>query len=601
MSAVTVSRKETAAALATETGRRPAARPWLRALEMTAPIAKHPHRTLPAVIQEAAGKFAHAPALLSRRECFSYSSLAGRVNRYSRWALEQGIAKGDPVCVMMPNRPDYMAIWLGITQVGGVAALVNTNLTGSSLAHSVNTVAPKHVIVAAEFVDLITEALPRLERTARIWVHGAGRDGFVRLDSEIEQYADGIRIEDLALYLYTSGTTGMPKAARVSHGRLMQWSHWFAGMLETRPGDRLYNCLPMYHSAGGVLATGAVLIAGGSVVIRDHFSAAEFWDDVVRWDCTIFQYIGELCRYLLRVPHHPLESHHRIRICCGNGLRPDVWRAFQSRFRIPRILEFYAATEGNVSLFNVEGKPGAIGRIPPYLAHRFPAALVRCDPESGEPVRDERGFCVACLPGEAGEMIGKMGTSVSNIAGRFEGYTDAQATERKILRDVFEPCDEWYRTGDLMRRDEHGYYYFVDRAGDTFRWKGENVSTAEVAEAIAGIPGVQDAVVYGVRVPGTEGRAGMAAVVTSGDFDLANFRDNLLTHLPEYAVPVFLRLRNAIDVTATFKHPKDDLQREGFDPSRIADAIYTHDRERGAYIRLDRELFDRVVSGQVRL
>ena len=215
-------------------------------------------------------------------------------------------------------------------------------------------------------------------------------------------------IDDRALYIYTSGTTGLPKAANVSHARLMQWSHWFAGMMETGPSDRLYNCLPMYHSVGGIVATGAVLAAGGSVVIRENFSASQFWNDVVQWDCTLFQYIGELCRYLLHTAENPVETEHQIRMCCGNGLRPDIWNSFKTRFRIPRILEFYAATEGNVSMFNVEGKPGAIGRIPSYLAHRFPAALVQFDVEKEEPVRNEQGFCVRTAPNETGEAIGRI-------------------------------------------------------------------------------------------------------------------------------------------------------------------------------------------------
>ena len=222
----------------------------------------------------------------------------------------------------------------------------------------------------------------------------------------------------------------------------------------------MYNCLPMYHSVGGVLATGAVLVGGGSVVIRERFSARQFWSDVVRWDCTLFQYIGELCRYLLHTEPHPHETEHRIRMCCGNGLRPDVWNGFKERFRIPQILEFYAATEGNVSLVNVEGKPGAIGRIPPFLAHRFPAALVKYDAEADAPVRDARGFCVRCAPNEVGEAIGQLLKDRSNVGSRFEGYTNEEASEQKILRDVFEPGDAWFRTGDLMRQGRARLFLF---------------------------------------------------------------------------------------------------------------------------------------------
>jgi fatty-acyl-CoA synthase len=357
----------------------------------------------------------------------------------------------------------------------------------------------------------------------------------------------------------------------------------------------------MYHSIGGVVATGAVLLNGGSVVIRDRFSASEFWDDVIRFDCTLFQYIGELCRYLVHTKPHPREREHRLRMCCGNGLRPDVWYEFKERFQVPRILEFYAATEGNVTMFNVEGKPGAIGRIPSFLAHRSPTALVKFDVDTGELMRDERGFCIRCRPNEVGEAIGKIIDAGSGLGGRFEGYTSKADSEKKILRDVFDQGDAWFRTGDLMRKDESGYFYFVDRVGDTYRWKGENVSTSEVSETITAFPGITEASVYGVAVPGTEGRAGMATIVSDNVLDLAGFREHLVTCLPDYARPVFLRVRSEIEITSTFKHKKSDLVRDGYDPDVTSDPIYVHDSRRQAFVPLDRALHERIASGQVHL
>ena len=586
-------------------------RVWLRALELTAPITTTPHRILPAVIEELAERFAEAPALLSEGECLTYRGLATRSNRYARWALDRGLVKGDVVGLFMLNRPEYMAIWLGITRIGGVVALLNTNLSGAALAHAVNLVAPRHVIVAAELLEPFTRALPDLAGAPRIWAHGDSPGDFPRIDGDIERLAgDALgaaearptTIEDRALYIYTSGTTGLPKAARVSHARLMQWSHWFAGMMDTRASDRMYNCLPMYHSVGGVLATGAVLVGGGSVVIRDKFSARQFWPDVIRWDCTLFQYIGELCRYLVHTERAPHDTEHGIRLACGNGLRPDVWNDFKTRFRIPQILEFYASTEGNVSMVNVEGKPGAIGRIPAFLAHRFPAALVRFDVARNEPVRNEAGFCVRCAPDEVGEAIGQVLEEPSNAGRRFEGYTSEEDSERKILRGVFEPGDAWFRTGDLMRRDADGYFYFVDRIGDTFRWKGENVATSEVAEAICAFPAVREAHVYGVALPGTDGRAGMAALVADAGagLDLAAFRAHLVRCLPDYARPLFLRIRSAMDVTATFKHTKSESVRQGYDPAGTDDAIYFDDPDRHAFVRLDQTTYDRIQRGRIR-
>src|ERR1043166_5049007 len=315
---------------------------WLRALAMTATIPKQPARTLPVAIEELAAARGDAPALLADGECLTFAMLAARARSYGRWALLEGVGKGDVVCLVMPNRPDYLAIWLGITGVGGIVALLNTNLTGPALAHCIDIVEPKHIIVADELSAAFDSARPHLSSDARVWPHGE-----ISLAGGEAPAAPPVTIDDCALYIYTSGTTGLPKAAKVSHRRLMTWSAWFAGMIGTRPEDRMYNCLPMYHSVGGVVATGAVLLGGGSVAIRDKFSASRFWDDVVRFDCTLFQYIGELCRYLVHAPAHPQENGHRLRLAVGNGLRPDVWNAFKDRFKIPQILEFYASTEGN--------------------------------------------------------------------------------------------------------------------------------------------------------------------------------------------------------------------------------------------------------------
>lgn len=582
---------------------------WVRALEMTAPIGRNRSVTLPVLIETLADKYGAALALISDRECFTYRALAERSNQYARWALGQ-LAAGDVVCLLMLNCPEYMAIWLGITRIGGIVSLVNTNLAGDSLAHAINIVAPKHVIVGVELVEAFAAVRPQLGSGVQCWAHGQDDPGFPRIDHEIQRGA-GDRlpasecpppsIMDRALYIYTSGTTGLAKAANVSHFRLMQWSHWFAGMMDTCPSDRMYNCLPMYHSIGGVVATGATLVNGGSVVLRQRFSASHFWDDITEWDCTLFQYIGELCRYLVNSPQHPREAEHRIRLCCGNGLRPDVWDEFKRRFRIPQILEFYAATEGNFALYNCEGKPGAIGRIPSFIEHRLPVALIRFDIKTGKPIRNQTGFCIRCSTNEVGEAIGKILDDGSSPGSRFEGYTDKEASESKVLRNVFVNGDAWFRTGDLMRRDERGYFYFVDRVGDTFRWKGENVSTTEVAETISACPGVVEAVVYGVTIPDTEGRAGMAAVVVGQEFDLIAFRQHLTERLPEYACPLFLRVCGKIETTPTFKPRKQDLSREGYDPALTGDAVYFNDRVRQAFVKLDALLYERIQARNVRL
>src|SRR5262245_31714467 len=582
----------------------------LRTLKMTTPIAKHPTRVFPQVVSELADQHGDAPALLSDRERLSYRELAARSNRYARWALAQDVRKGDTVCLLMPGRPEFLALWVGVTRVGGVVSLLNTNLTGTALAYCINVVEPKHIVVAAELFEALQSARAHITGNAKIWLHGDADANFPRIDREIDGLPSdelapsdrrALTVEDRALYIYTSGTTGLPKAANMNHYRVMLATHAFAGVMDTNASDRMYDCLPLYHTAGGLLATGALLVRGGSVVIREKFSAREFWDDIVRWDCTCFQYIGELCRYLVNSPPHPKERAHRLRFACGNGLRADVWQQFKERFQIPQIIEFYAATEGNVSLFNFDGKEGAVGRLPWWALARFPTRIVRFDVERQQPVRNERGFCIECAPDEAGEVIGKVLKDASKPGQRFEGYANAAETDKKTLRDVFVKGDVWFRTGDLMRKDKHGYFYFIDRIGDTFRWKGENVSTTEVEEAVTQFDGILEANVYGAAVSGRDGRAGMAAIMAKDNLNLTALRDHLAQRLPEYARPVFLRIRQDSDVTTTFKQKKIDLVKEGFDPGVTHDPIYFNDPQRKAFVRVDAALYQDINAGRVRL
>ena len=586
------------------------AKAWARALERTASLHPTVGITLPILIDNLASTYSAKLALISEDDAVSYTELGQRSNQYARWALAQGLRAGEVVCLLMHNCADYVAIWLGITRVGGVVALINTNLTGEILEHAIAVASPRHVIAGVELVAAVEANRARLP-AARVWACGAGDPGkdprlvldrreFSGRPLEADEHT-AVPVRNTALLIYTSGTTGLPKAVKLSHYRILEWSSWFAGMMDTRSDDRLFNCLPMYHSTGGVVGIGAMLVNGGAVVIRRRFSASQFWDDIVEQGCTLFLYIGELCRYLLGAPEHPRESKHHLRLCFGNGLRKDVWEAFASRFRIPRIIEFYAATEGNVSLYNCEGRPGAIGRVPPFLAHRFPVALIQCDAVSGEPLLDQDGRCVRCGANEVGEAVGEILTGDDAGTRLFEGYTDASASEHKILRNVFASGDAWFRTGDLMRRDKAGYFYFVDRIGDTFRWKGENVSTTQVAEVVSACPGVAEAVVYGVEVPGAEGRAGMAAITTGPEFSLVSLQTHLAEHLPDYARILFVRVCAALDVTGTFKPMKERLVREGYGPNAARDGLYFNHPSSQAFEVLDAGIRERIQRGDIRL
>ena len=407
----------------------------------------------------------------------------------------------------------------------------------------------------------------------------------------------GVTCKDRAFYIFTSGTTGLPKAANITHLRMLFMMYGFAGALDSGPRDRMYDVLPLYHSAGGICAVGVALTAGGSLVLRRKLSVHEFWNDCFRYKPTCFQYIGELCRYLLNAPPGAHERDHALRVITGNGLRPEIWSAFQQRFAIPKIIEFYGATEGNVSLLNYDGKVGAVGRVPSYMRRLVTTRIVRFDIEREMPIRGADGFCIECAPGEVGEAIGQ----ITDEPGKtFDGYTQAADTQKKVLRDVFEKGDAWFRTGDLMRHDELGYFYFVDRIGDTFRWKGENVATSEVSEALGVVPGIQEANVYGVAVPGQDGRAGMAALVVGPGFDVATLAQKLAGNLAPYARPVFLRLQPEMEITGTFKQRKVELVKEGFDPNTIRDPIYWLDPATERYEPLDAARYGEIAAGRVK-
>jgi fatty-acyl-CoA synthase len=545
-------------------------------------------------------------AILYQDSTYTYAKLNEAANRYAHWAMAQGIRRGDVVALFMENRPEYLFAWLGIVKLGGVVALINTNLRGQPLAHCIGIANARHAIVGAELAELYLEASVLLETKPTLWVTGGRSTDAEDLDAALAGASpapldiavrDGLVCKDNAFYIYTSGTTGLPKAANFSHMRMLFMMYGFAGALNAGERDRMYDTLPMYHSTGGVCAPGVALTAGGSLVIRRKFSVQEFWADIHKYRPTFFQYIGELCRYLLNAPPGPHERDHVIRAITGNGLRPEIWNAFQTRFAIPKIIEFYGATEGNVSMLNYDGKPGAVGRVPTYMRRIMTTRIVKFDIEREMPVRGADGFCVECAENEAGEAIGRIR---SEPGANFEGYTQKIDTQKKLLSDVFEKGDLWFRTGDLMRRDGEGYFYFVDRIGDTFRWKGENVATGEVAEALGVIPGIAEANVYGVSVPGQDGRAGMAALVVAPTFDPALLGERLKASLPAYARPVFLRLRPEMEITGTFKQRKIELVKEGFDPSTIADPLYWYDPATARYERLDAPRYADIFAGRVK-
>lgn len=541
--------------------------------------------------EELAAAHPARPFLVWEDGVISYAAANRAMNRCAHLARAQGLEPGDTVALMLENRPEFLYLWLGLVKIGCIPALINTHIGGAALLHALGaSTGSKVLFVGGECLEQLeslggAEGLATHLPTVQVTDEGEieGRLASCSAENPPRALRAGAVGESTFCLVFTSGTTGLPKAALITHMRWLGVGDGWAALFDHQPTDVFYCVLPLYHVAAGMSLLSQVLACGGCMVLRRRFSASRFWDDVRRHRVTITQYSGEMCRYLVNQPPRPNDREHTLRLMSGAGLNGEVWTRFQERFAVPHLVEGYGGTEINCAFMNLDGRVGSCGRIP--YKERSNARLVRYDLETGEHPRNPDGTLIECAPGETGELIGMIVRLPGIGAGRFDGYTDAQATERKILRDVFRPGDAWFRTGDLFRRDEEDYFYFVDRIGDTYRWKSENVSTAEVGEALGAYPDLESIAVYGVEVSGEEGRAGMAAVAMKPgrSFDPAAFYALASATLPSYAVPVFVRILRQADITSTFKLRRTDLQQMGYEPGPQGDPIYVLDAAEHTY------------------
>ncbi|KAL7305240.1 hypothetical protein TKK_0002625 [Trichogramma kaykai] len=521
-----------------------------------------------------------------------------------------GFKKGDAVALFLENSPEYVCIWLGLSKLGVITSLINTNLRKASLTHSINVAKCQALIYGSGLAEAVKGVVQTLD--SKIPLYRLSNDSgessddlnsreLNKLLAEAPSTAPVIQEKgcygDKLMYIYTSGTTGLPKAAVITNSRFMfiaSGIHFLAGFKES---DRFYTPLPLYHTAGGVMSVGQSLLHGSTVVIRKKFSASMYFNDCIKYNCTVAQYIGEMCRYVLAVSPKKEDTNHNIRIIFGNGLRPQIWREFVARFKIPKVCEFYGATEGNANIVNIDNTIGAIGFVSRILPAVYPISIIKVN-ESGEPVRNSKGLCQVCEPNEPGVFIGKI--IPNNPSRAFLGYVDEKASTSKIVHDVFSKGDSAFISGDILVADELGYLYFKDRTGDTFRWKGENVSTSEIEAIISNFINYRDCIVYGVEVFGAEGRAGMAAIHDAdGTLDIAHLSSAVKEHLPVYARPQFIRILTKIDLTGTFKLKKKDLQVEGYNPKVIRDKLFYFDAKLG-YQLLSEEKYEQIQTGKIR-
>lgn len=565
---------------------------------------------VPAALQRWASERPHDPFLSFEGQRWTVGSFDAEVNRHARAWRELGLGSGEVVALMLDNRPAMLFHFMALAKLGAIAALINPSLRDAALRHAIAVAEPRFALIGREHLEPLLELaddLPLAKQSILIDVElppgvdfsrdeACDRAGFacwnpltagalpLRL-SQAELHA----LAEPVAYIYTSGTTGLPKGAVVKHHRLRRAADVFGGFTRMTTEDCLYCCLPLYHASGMVIGFPMTIAHRCRFALARRFSVSNFWADCRAHEATMFIYVGELCRYLYNRPPGPGDRDHGVTRMLGNGLREDVWAGFVERFGIERVVEFYAATEGNAETANLFNFEGTVGPLLPWKM-----ALARYDLDKGELVRDKQGFCVKADAGEPGLLLGK-------IAGKNEytGYTDPSASARKVLSDVFEPGDQWFDTGDLLKRDRMWHLYFVDRLGDTFRWKGENVSTQEVAEALNRGPGVCESTVYGVEIPGRDGRAGMAAIVIDpAQWDPQRFFSHVAASLPSYAQPRFVRVVESLTTTGTFKHKKNSLRDEGWDPERIEDPLWLRDEAGGRYVELTAERRAAVLAGK---
>ncbi|CAN3130247.1 long-chain-acyl-CoA synthetase FadD6 [Mycobacterium sp. smrl_JER01] len=548
------------------------------------------------VFQDRAAQHADKVFLRFEDRDITYGEANETVNRYAAVLAARGVGHGDVVGIMMRNSPEPVLLMLAAVKCGAISGMLNYNQRDEVLKHSLGLLSASVVVAETEFIEPITES-------------GADTDGVITLD-ELKQLAEtapatnpattsAVLAKDKAFYIFTSGTTGMPKASVMTHYRWLRALAGFGGLgLRLNSSDTLYCCLPLYHNNALTVALSSVLNSGATLALGKSFSASKFWDDVIRYEATAFVYIGEVCAYLLNQPEKPTDRQHKVRVICGNGLRPAIWDAFTERFGIGRVCEFYAASEGNTAFVNVLNVDKTTGICP------TPVAFVEYDEGSGDPVRDENGRVRKVKDGRPGLLLSK----VSNFQ-PFDGYTDKKESEKKLVRDAFKEGDVWFNTGDLMRSQGFGHAAFTDRLGDTFRWKGENVATTEVEAAVSTHDQVEECTVFGVEVPDTGGKAGMVAIqLKDGEqLDGKALAQSVFDKLPGYAVPLFVRVVKELAHTSTFKSQKVDLRKEGYggssgegddDDVTIEDPLFVLAGRDEGYVPFYNEYPDEVAAGK---
>ena len=561
--------------------------------------------------EKSVAKYANKNFLIFEEDQLSYDEANKSANVLANFLSSEGVQHQDRVVLFMQNRTDYVISLLALNKIGAIGVLINNSLTGAPLIHCINSSDSKKCIVGEELTQELSDVLSDINITDKddiYWVEDSKTiqtpEWATNLRSSLDYSknenlveTDNVTAKDTAFYIFTSGTTGVPKAAIFPNAKIVAASFNISntGYRMTHE-DRLYNCLPLYHSTGLMLGLAAVIHSGASVFVRRKFSASMFWKEAQRYQTTTFIYVGELCRYLSFQEPCEDEKNNPIRAMVGNGLRPDLWDCFRDRFGVERICEIYGASEGACMFMNGLNKDKTIGMT------NATVVLLKYDVASDELIKNDDGLCIEAED----EMPGLLAVKISPDS-PYNGYTDKKESEKKILRNVLEEGDAWFNSGDLIKTMDVGFsvgqkhYQFVDRIGDTFRWKSENVSTNEVAEIINQYSQVNMANVYGVQIPNAEGRAGMVAFNCDlNEFNWDNFAEYMSDALPSYARPVFVRIIKELETTGTFKLKKNELRDEAYHLDKVSnDKVFIKKPGTNSYVELDNETYQDIANGSV--
>ena len=547
------------------------------------------------------------PAVLYEDIKYTHRELNEMMNRYANYFIKIGIKRGDTINVFLENRPEIMFIIGAMTKIGSNASLINTRQRSVSLVHSLKVNKVKAYIIGEELYPAFKKVISELELSnddKLYFLEDRGEmgipEGFINLKNEVKNentttpstLSEVIGLDPYA-YIFTSGTTGLPKASPMRNihmaGAINAWGRM---AMDMQLDDVIYITLPLFHSNAMHIGWSSAICGGSAVALARKFSVRNFWKDVRKYNVTCFNYIGELCRYLLNQPPSPDDRNHNVYKICGNGLKPEIWNEFKERFGIREVIEHYGATEIRGMFCNYLNLDKTLGfNFEPY-------EIVKYDIDADKPIENEDGLFQNVDQGEAGLLLIKIRNETT-----FAGYKNKDATEKKIFRNSFGNNEVWLNTGDLIRNIGFYHAQFVDRLGDTFRWKGENVSTSEVEDVLASFEEIDHSSVYGVEIPSTDGRAGMASILATKDHAEFNFKslfEILQTDLPRYAIPKFIRFLSELSTTSTFKIRKSDMKKEGFNIHKTKDPIYVYLPESSGYILLTEDIYDKIMKAKYR-